>query len=103
MSWLRWITGITRRRQHSAHIKDVDIRSMCKLPTIEELLHQKVLRWAGHVARMPNDRLPKQVLFAWWPEGERTSKNSYSRHKFRLAEALKNRNIPEQICCLAMD
>ena len=26
------------------------------------------LEWLGHLARMPNDRLPKSVLFGWLPE-----------------------------------
>ena len=61
------------------------------------MLHQRVLRWAGHVARMPNTRVPKQILFAWWPEGTRTSANSMSGYKFRLAEALRDRQIPELV------
>lgn len=95
MSWLRRITGITRMKQRTHRIKDIEIRRMCKMDDMQEMLHQRVLRWAGHVARMPNSRLPKMTLFAWWPEGIRSSKNSMARHKFRLSEALKNRGVPE--------
>jgi len=97
MRWLRSITGINRKLQATKSIKDVEIRIMCRIQDIEEMLHQEVLRWAGHVARMPNTRTPKQILFAWWPEGIRTSQNSISRYKFRLAEALRSRRIPEKI------
>ena len=35
---------------------------------VTEMLKQAKLRWAGHVARMGNDRLPKRILFGTPPE-----------------------------------
>ena len=32
------------------------------LPSMEDLLNRKHLRWAGHLMRMSPDRLPKQAL-----------------------------------------
>ena len=93
MIWLRKITGITRRKHHEKRLKDRDIRKLCKMDHVEEMLHRRVLRWTGHVARMPKERLPKQLMFAWHPHGVRSSKNSMSRYKFRLAEALRSREI----------
>ena len=41
------------------------------LPNTEEMLRQQVFRLSGHVARMGNDKLSKQLMFAWVDEGER--------------------------------
>ena len=34
------------------------------LPSMEDLLIRKNLRWTGHLMRMSPDRLPKQVLYS---------------------------------------
>ena len=31
-------------------------------------IRMRRLEWLGHLARMPNDRLPKSVLLGWLPE-----------------------------------
>ena len=37
------------------------------VPTATQLVSQARLRWLGHLARMDNGRLPKQMLFAFFP------------------------------------
>ena len=34
------------------------------LRTCESYISERCLKWLGHVARMPDDRLPRQTLFA---------------------------------------
>ena len=41
------------------------------LPSMEDLLIRKNLRWTGHLVRMSPDRLPKQVLYSHTQERER--------------------------------
>ena len=41
-----------------------DILERTGLPSMEDLLIRKNLRWTGHVMRMSPDRLPKQVLYS---------------------------------------
>jgi len=44
--------------------------------SVESQLQGKRLRWLGHVFRMPNDRLPKKLLF-----GEVTGLRPPGRHR----------------------
>ena len=97
MGCLRWITDATRWKQQLQHISNQRIRDMCQVLSIEQQLHQRVLRWAGHVARMPNTRLPKQLLFAWHNEGQRRKDKRFSRYKVRLMEAMRDRELEPAI------
>ena len=45
------------------HVPNVDILNRCNTLSVESQLQGKRLRWLGHVFRMPNDRLPKKLLF----------------------------------------
>ena len=41
-----------------------DILERTGLPSMEDLLIRKNLRWTGHLMRMSSDRLPKQILYS---------------------------------------
>ena len=45
------------------YVPNVDILNRCKTLSVEFQLQGKRLRWLGHSFRMPNDRLPKKLLF----------------------------------------
>jgi len=59
MNCLRRICGISLRD----HVPNVVILNRCNTLSVESQLQGKRLRWLGHVFRMPNDRLPKKLLF----------------------------------------
>ena len=59
MNCLRCTCGISLRD----HVPNVDILNRCNTLSVESQLQGKRLRWLGHVFRMPNDRLPKKLLF----------------------------------------
>ena len=48
-----------------------DILERRELPSVEDLLIRKNLRWNGHLLRMSPDRLPKQVLYSQLSSGHR--------------------------------
>ena len=58
------------------------------LPSMEDLLIRKNLRWTGHLMRMSPNRLPKQVLYSQLSSGHRKR----GRHRIRFKDAIK-RNL----------
>jgi len=62
MNCLRRICGISLR-DHVPNVTTVVILNRCNTLSVESQLQGKRLRWLGHVFRMPNDRLPKKLLF----------------------------------------
>jgi len=44
-------------------VPNVVILNRCNTLSVESQLQGKRLRWLGHVFRMPNNRLPKKLLF----------------------------------------
>ena len=43
-------------------VPDTEVLTRAGIPTIHTLLRKAQVRWAGHVTRMPDDRLPKTAL-----------------------------------------
>jgi hypothetical protein len=70
------------------------ILQQAHLPSMYELLIQRNLRWAGHVNRMANNRLPKQILYSQLKDGSRGIGRPRLRFKDTLKRNLKDKNIP---------
>jgi len=65
-SLIRTLLGISRAMQISQHISNEEVRNRVGMPvTLVDLISCRRLRWLGHVTRMGDDRLPKQLLFGW--------------------------------------
>ena len=52
-------------------VTNKEILEQTGLPSMEDLLIRKNLRWTGHLMRMSPDRLPKQVLYSQLSSGHR--------------------------------
>jgi len=56
---------------------------------IEALLLRAQFRWAGHVIRMPDNRIPKQIFFGQLASGKRLQGGPVRRYKGTLKLNLK--------------
>lgn len=61
--------------------------------SIETMLARKQLRWVGHVFRMPEHRLPRQILYGQLPEGRRNPGGQKKRYKDQIKTTMKKCNI----------
>ena len=65
---------------------------MSNLPSMYELLIQRNLRWVGHIHRMDDSRLPKQILYSQLKEGL----PGIGRPRLRFKNTVK-RNLKDKI------
>ncbi len=66
MRTLRLIRGVTRLDR----MRNDDIREELGVDSVLELIEQNILRWYGHIKRMPEERFPRRSL-DWTPQGRR--------------------------------
>ncbi|KAF7248111.1 RNA-directed DNA polymerase from mobile element jockey [Varanus komodoensis] len=52
-------------------VPDTEVLSRAGLPSVHTLLMKAQTRWAGHVARMPDHRIPKQLFYGGLSQGKR--------------------------------
>jgi hypothetical protein len=70
-------------------IPNSDVLAKADLPSIHSILMKSQLRWAGHVVRMTDDRLPKQLLYGELSSGKRSRGGQKKRFKDSLKSSLK--------------
>ena len=61
-SHLRWLRQILHISWQD-YIPDTEVLQQAGMESIHAMLMRSQLRWAGHVVRMPDERLPKQLLY----------------------------------------
>ena len=95
---LRSILGITWRDRiiHSEILRRTDSVSL------ESNISKRQLRWLGHVIRMEDNRLPKQLQYGEIREGRRAAGGQKKRHKDHIKSVLKKFQInPDSLETLA--
>ena len=76
------------------YVSNEDVLEEAQLPSIESILLKQQLRWAGHVARMEDPRMPKAVLFGELKAGKRNRGAPKKRYKDQLKKQLSLADIP---------
>ena len=56
----------------------------------------KMAGWTGHVTRMPEERLPKKILYGELEMGKRSHSGQKMRYKDTLKASLKDFNTPTE-------
>ena len=74
-------------------VTNKEILERTGLPSMEDLLIRKNLRWTGHLMRMSPDRLLKQVLYSQLSSGHRKRGRPRLRFKDTIKRNMKPRNI----------
>lgn len=74
-------------------VANVQVLQRAGLPSIESMVTASQLRWAGHVRRMPEHRLPKMVFYGELSEGKRQQGGQILRYKDTLKRSLGKANI----------
>ena len=70
-------------------VTNADVLSRAGLPTMYTLLRQRRLRWLGHVRRMEDGRIPKDILYGELALGRRTTGRPHMRYKDVCARYMK--------------
>lgn len=76
------------------HVSNAEVLKRADILSMNELLMQRNLRWAGHVARMEEERVPKQILFSQLTSGVRSVGRPKLRYKDTIKRNLKEKSIP---------
>ena len=66
------------------------------MQSVHTLLKLAQLRWTGLVTRMPEELLPKKILYGELEMGKRSHGGQKKRHKDILKASLKDFNIPTE-------
>ena len=87
--WMRRILGITWKQM----VTNEEVRKITGMGTLEVILRRNRLRWLGHIHRMDDNRLAKQVL-NWIPkEGRKKRGRPRKNWRATVTEDLKKMNM----------
>ena len=77
-------------------VPDTEVLKRAGMQSIHTLLKLAQLRWTGHVTRMPDERLPKKILYGELQVGKRSHGDQKKQFKDTLKASLKDFNIPTE-------
>ena len=66
------------------------------MQSVHTLLKLAQFKWTGHVTRMPEERLPKNIFYGELEMGKRSHGDQKKRYKDTLKASLNDFNIPTE-------
>ena len=88
-TWLQYLQAIMHIKWQE-RVPDVEVLKRAGMVSTESHITVIQLRWAGHVSRMPDDQIPKAVLFGELMSGNRKTGAPKLRYKDGLKWHLKS-------------
>jgi len=79
--------------QWQDRIPNTEILNRCEITGVEVMIMQSQQRWCGHVHRMLDSRIPKQLLYGQLAEIGRSQGSQRKRYKHYLCLTLKSCDI----------
>ena len=73
---------------------NADLFARCRIGGIETFLMKSQLRWAGHVVRMSDERIPKILMYGELKDGKRNTGRPWLRYRDKLKYNLSATKIP---------
>ena len=77
-------------------IPDTEVLKRAGMQSKHTLLKLTQLRWTGHVTRLPDERLPKKILYGELQVGKRSHGGQKKQFKDTNKASLKDFNIPTE-------
>ena len=77
-------------------IPDTEVLKRAGMQSVHTFLKLAQLRWTGHVTRMPDECLPKKILYGELQVGKHSHGDKKKRYKDTLKASLKDFNIPTE-------
>jgi exonuclease III len=85
-------------------VTNLEVLDRADSTSIESMLLKAQLRWTGHVIRMSDERIPKQLFFGELAEGHRKQGRPRKRYKDNLKDNLKWCEVkPKELQQVAQD
>jgi hypothetical protein len=92
-SCVRAMCRVNIRHTIRHHITTTSLLNKLHLKHIDHYYHSRLLRWAGHISRMPMARLPRKLLTAWVPNPRPNGRPPMS-FGHTLKKALQRKGLP---------
>jgi hypothetical protein len=81
------------KRKWRDKVPDTEVLTRAKLPFIFMLLQKAQVKWAGHIVRMPDEHIPKQLMYGEFSKRKCHAGGQKKHFKDSLKVSLKSLSI----------